>query len=187
MWQSDVFADDNTTQFGDHWAVDWMEIGHEIPNSRPNGSYYIIGGMPTLLDNTGTGLNFDGYYLLGRKFNGFFSRRKISLRFKNTLINTKVINFGNPALKATFTPEDFGRITLQTSALSPEIEYAGGIAYEFYRLFVLTSANSGGRIDGPLGPNATFSTNPLFRISESENASDIDLLKAFADKIMSQP
>ena len=183
-WTSEAFADDNTTEFGDHWAVDWLEIGLAIPNSGFDGTNYIIQGIPTNLDSSGTGYHLGRPYLFGRIINAIISRRTIIQQFPGTTINTSFKTLGTPSMSASLGSENFGNMTFQSGLLSTGIAFVGGILYEFYKNFILPASTSpsGTTISGPIGPNVTFNNNPIYRIEADENISDEDLLAALSNK-----
>ena len=84
------------------------------------------------------------------------------------------------------TPEDFGTFNPSPidfrTVVNNGFNLFGGIIFEFLNTFVRQAMTTGQSVTGPLGNNATFSTNENFRITNLDaNATNIELLQSISE------
>jgi hypothetical protein len=160
----DAFADDNITTYGDHWAIDWIQLG-EKQGQLLNGIYK-INNQDTSLNSSGSGEWNGQFYLFGRRLAASFGRREISNQWPNTLINASSLTIGSPVMSSSWTGRDFGTVNTSFSVSNGlNFLYFGGIMYKFLNSYARSAATSGTQVFGPIGQNATFASEPQFRIT----------------------
>lgn len=179
----DAFADDNIISYGDHWAIDWLQLGDK--QGQLVNANYQINDQDTTLDSSGSGEWNGQFYLFGRRLAGSFGRREVSVQWPNTLVNASSLMVGSPVMTSSWSGKDFGTVSTSFSISNgANFSRFGGIMYIFLNTYARPAATSGSQIFGAVGQNVTFAENPLLRISGlTSSATALEIVNRLANSV----